>query len=236
MHVYTTEGATLPQGGRTVRFAVGDPSGLSSNSWVVSTSKTGDIYIAGRDNFRESKVSLHRSGVWRLAQTERTALLRPDLVPAGTDRVVDKWEPPPEWQKKPVVAFRLITLHPAVYLSPAQREGWKRSVVFIEPNPDPGIMTVVSVCVIPDGLDFDYSASVGGTIAVLDLVEGTAVHVVAAYDTAFEGLQGLGEAVLDQAGEMPDELLRDGVVLAHGSADDGVRFLMPLPLGLWTDA
>src|SRR5450759_485989 len=90
LHVWVGEPQSLPVGGRTVRFAVGTPGGFSSNSWVVTTSQAGDIYVAGRDNFRESKISLHQSGRWRLAHTAQAAAERPDLLGPDEDRVVDR--------------------------------------------------------------------------------------------------------------------------------------------------
>src|SRR5680860_1897701 len=91
MHFWCAKGIELPIGGRTARFAVGVPDGQSSNSWAVTTSKSGDVYISGRDNFQGSKSSLHTSGRWRLATTQEAALERPDLVSSGTDRAVAKW-------------------------------------------------------------------------------------------------------------------------------------------------
>jgi hypothetical protein len=225
----------LPHGGRVTRFAVGTPLGPSSNSWKVSTTKAGDIYIAGRDNFHGSKVSLHKSGRWRLAQNEDAVAARPDLTPAGADRAVVKWDAPPGWRQSPIVAFRVVILSPAVYLSATDRTDWKRSVLFIEPHPDSRAMTVVSVCVVPDDQDFDYSAAVGGKLAVLDLTEGVHAHVIATHAPAFEsGLEELGSAVLEDTPGLSADELKGHVVLVHGFDDDGVHFFMPLPLSMWT--
>jgi len=57
---------------RTIRFALGEASGLSSLSWRVWVSGA-DAYISCRDNYRVLKVSLHRSGRWRIGLTSAGA-------------------------------------------------------------------------------------------------------------------------------------------------------------------
>lgn len=78
---------------RTLRFAVGRPEGLRSSTWtVLGHVRDGDVYIGSRSNMRETKLSLHRSGIWRLAYTEesgRSATL-------DGDRVLTRYEPPAE--------------------------------------------------------------------------------------------------------------------------------------------
>jgi len=48
----------LPIKTGVVKFAIGDPSTKTSNSWKI-WERNGSIYIAGRDNFQQAKVSLH---------------------------------------------------------------------------------------------------------------------------------------------------------------------------------
>jgi len=236
MQVWAPRGKELPHGGRVARFAVGTPLGPSSNSWTVATNKAGDIYISGRDNFQGSKVSLHKSGRWRLAQTQEAVEARPHLIAEGADRAVAKWEAPSDWRSAPIVAFRVITLSPALYLAATDRIDWKPSVLFVEPCPDPRVMTVVSVCVVPDGQDFDYRNAEGGQIAVLDLIDGVSAHVVATHAPIWKtGLSDLGRAVLGQTPGLSEDTRRDGVVLLHGFDDEGIHFLMPLPLSMWAE-
>ncbi|MBW2673820.1 MAG: hypothetical protein JRD89_10470 [Deltaproteobacteria bacterium] len=205
--------------------------GPSTNSWKITTSKDGDIYIGGRDNFQQSKVSLHQSGRWRLADLQST-----HDVSTGSDRAVAKWTPPLGWKREPVVAFRILLLEPALYLTATDRIGWKKRVLFVEPPADSELMTVVSICVIPDGQDFDYTQAHGGKLAVLTLVEGMHVHVLATHTPAWtDGLSELRVAILGQWPDVTRDLMRDGVVLVHGRDEDSVRFLAPLPLRLWDE-
>ena len=48
--ILATQAGLLPLKKSPVRFAVGDPNGVTSNSWRIWTSKHGDVYIACRDN------------------------------------------------------------------------------------------------------------------------------------------------------------------------------------------
>jgi hypothetical protein len=72
--------------GGTIRWAVGDPGGPRSKSWNIVGSSTADaVYIGPRLQMGAIKLSLHRSGHWRMAWTEEYA----DLVGMleGEDRV-----------------------------------------------------------------------------------------------------------------------------------------------------
>jgi hypothetical protein len=60
-HKLATQAGLLPVRDKPVRFAVGAPSGITSNSWKIWATKSG-VYIACRDNFKETKVSLRISG------------------------------------------------------------------------------------------------------------------------------------------------------------------------------
>jgi len=232
MDVFAPVGMELPHSGRTSKFAVGTPLGPSSNSWWVTTSKAGDIYIGGRDNFRQSKVSLHQSGRWRLADLQVAGSQSSES--SGADSAVAKWAPPTGWKLEPVVAFRILILQPALYLSATDRIDWKRSVIFVEPPTDQALMTVVSICVIPDDQDFDYSGAQGGKLAILDLAEGVRAHVLATHVSAWtDGLPELGAAILRQTPDLTSDLMRDGVVLVHGFDEDSVHYLAPLPLRMW---
>jgi hypothetical protein len=92
-----------------VRFAIGRPDGITSNSWKIGTHR-GSVYIECRDNFQEAKVSLHPEGGWRMAfTTEAIAngkLQRLPYVPFKRDWHV--WDEPPATLPDTVVAFRLV--------------------------------------------------------------------------------------------------------------------------------
>lgn len=57
--------------GKAVRFRVEDPVLGSGFSWVVDTRPAGDVYITCREAGAWLKVSLHKSGRWHYAVTDR---------------------------------------------------------------------------------------------------------------------------------------------------------------------
>lgn len=77
--------------GSTLRFRVSDPErGLESSTWSLAGSKrSGDLYIGGREIMSDLKLSLHESGITRMAWTSRGAVTR---VPRGADRLISRWE------------------------------------------------------------------------------------------------------------------------------------------------
>ncbi|MDB4883276.1 MAG: hypothetical protein JWL95_2042 [Gemmatimonadetes bacterium] len=155
----TTE---LPLRAKSFRFAIGTPNGLSTNSWKVWVQRN-DAYVACRDNFKEIKVSLHASGTWRLGFTEQAINDRPDLVPIGGDRAIQKWRPPLD--QALVSAFYLLAPPASLYLKPEQRRDWPRTVLFIEPETRGA--EFVTVCVV-----------VARTRAPVDIVDGTRAVVL----------------------------------------------------------
>lgn len=219
---------------RTHRFAIGVADGRSSNSWVVTTSPAGDVYIICRDNFNELKASLHHSGNWRFGQTEKAAAERPDLVKPGSDRVWTKWDRPAECGSVPVVAFQIYFPAEGLYLGEEDRVGWKKSVRFVEASADAGMMDVINICIVPERESGAWRADSGTTVAVLDLDGASRVHIVATREPSItygDALSGFADAVarLDATPAIAEQHPA-AVVLAHGTSGQHARFLMPLPL------
>ena len=74
----------------------------TSNSWRVWVEKEGDAYICCRDNMKEIKVSLHKSGHQRIAYREESG-----KITASGSRVWLQWKEPPAWG--PVLpSFKLV--------------------------------------------------------------------------------------------------------------------------------
>lgn len=78
------------------RFTFGTP-GLRSSIWKLVVTKSGEVYLMERGVGRDLKFSLHRSGDWRFAWTEK----RGALTPSGENwaatyggRIVDRWRRP----------------------------------------------------------------------------------------------------------------------------------------------
>ncbi len=76
--------------GGTLRFRVEDRTrGIESSTWsLVGSRKSGDLYFSGREIMGDLKLSMHESGITRMAWTTIAAASR---VATETDRVISRW-------------------------------------------------------------------------------------------------------------------------------------------------
>jgi hypothetical protein len=169
----------LPLREQVIRFAVGDPGGLTSNAWRVWTQGQGDIYLACRDSFQETKVSLHVSGRWRFGFTAEAANARPDLIPPGTDRAMEVWDKPKEFSPGVIQAFKLYFPISTLYLSPGQRIGKKwKDVLYIEEG-TLDVCSVLAVYVTTFPYPFSYNNIRSFSLGIWALPDGTFAQLVA---------------------------------------------------------
>jgi hypothetical protein len=91
-----------------IRFAVGTPADVRSWVWRMWAHRD-EIYIRARDALTVFKVSLHNSGVWRIAFV--ADLERDD---AASDRVITRWKKPGEFAPgwTPSVGIVVSWVHP----------------------------------------------------------------------------------------------------------------------------
>lgn len=218
----------IPARRGAVRFAVGPPDGLTSNSWRGWATKRGDVYIVCRDNFREVKVSLHVSGRWRMGFTSEAVAESSHLLPSDQNRAWEVWNRPPASLPKTVVAYRLVFPTSELAVRPEQRpqKEWK-NVVYIEAAP-PGRVTVVSLFVTDGEVALTHASEPSFCMASLDIGNGRRAQFVAHGDPEGELPQLIEENVAkarsaaESAGiEIPEEAFG----LFHGLQDDGSRFL-----------
>jgi hypothetical protein len=109
-----------------------------SQSWLLKGSKTDDdVYLGPRWDTGVIKLSLHRSGRWRMAWTDEYA--RSVGLPAGTDRVLSRWEPPadlrPGWRHAVTVLVTRESM--AQHTTPGRKPG--KVAFFPPPNEDGGL-------------------------------------------------------------------------------------------------
>lgn len=87
---------------KTLRFGVGSASEYRSAVWRLWV-QGNDVYLAARTTISWLKLSLHRSGIWRLAWTQASAQRSKD----SDDRVEERWNRPsafrPGWTQGPAV-------------------------------------------------------------------------------------------------------------------------------------
>ena len=220
--------SSLPIRHGPVRFAVGDPEGKTSNSWRV-WAEGDDVYLACRDNARETKASLHGSGRWRFGFTGEAALARPDLVPPGTDRAWEVWDRPAEQVPGITRALDLVFVNSELALEPVDRDHklWRKNV-FLPPAPNgyAGMATVF------------YTAgprpvpATGPDIWVADLALPRGEHAHVVYHT--EPDSGAGTELirreaaryLAEADRAREALPETGYLYVLGNRPDGSRLIV----------
>lgn len=84
-----------PRPGGSIRWAIGSRDGARSQSWsIFGNPNHADVYIGPRTQTGMIKLSLHKSGIWRMAWTEEGAVAIG--LAEGEDRVLSRWDRTPE--------------------------------------------------------------------------------------------------------------------------------------------
>jgi hypothetical protein len=223
----------LPIRDRPVRFAVGAPNGITSNSWKIWATKSG-VYIACRDNFKEAKVSLHPStdprapGRWRMGFTTESLSKIAHLRSHDENRAWEVWDEPPASLPGTVVAFRLFFPTSELAVSPELRVGkeWK-NVIYIESAP-PGKLTVLTLFVTTGEPGLAHESEPSFLLASFDIGNGRHAQLIA-HGEAENGFPDLIRRTVAQAtlqaqsrGVVPRNLAY-GYFL--GRQADGCRFI-----------
>jgi hypothetical protein len=211
-----------------LRFAVGTPEGASSNSWRAWVQGM-DIYVSCRDNFREFKVSLHASGVWRVAFTETAVESKPTLQTPNGDRVIHRQKPDLTDKSKAIIGFQIVILNSGLYLSPTQRHKWPKSVVFAEPPLSDNEMTVVSAVVVPSSENLVFPDEIhGAVIGRLPLGSEKTMQLVVTHESNETMKQLLSEAYKNSLSSHPENLPEGAVFLVHGNRSGDIPWVSAL--------
>lgn len=212
-----------------VRFAIGDPSGLTSNSWRIWTSKSGDVYIACRDNYREVKVSLHPSGRWRFGFTGEAVGGRSELVSPDEDRAWEVWDKP-HMREGVVPAFQLFFLPEELAVWPSQRPPRSWAKVIVVAPPPPGAVSIATVWITEERLPITFAIGPMVTLAVLPLADGryvqVTVHLEEPSEAWREHLERQFVEGLSRAQDAGIVIPPDGRLVLFGNSSEGTRFLV----------
>jgi len=216
-----TQNLDLPVRNRPVRFAVGPPDGITSNSWKCWTEKSG-VYIACRDNFQQAKVSLHTCGRWRMGFTREAIKKHPGFIPADRNRAWRVWDEPPAQLPDTVLAFRLIFLTSELAVNPAQRPAKKwANVIFIEAAPaGSGKMVVASLFVTKEDRLVRHQTEPSLWLASLEMGDGRRAQLVVHGDAEGEFPQIVDRGVR----EARSQAERAGIILNSSTADPNNSF------------
>jgi hypothetical protein len=180
-----TQVGLLPIRDKPVRFAVGAPDGITSNSWKIWAEKSG-VYIACRDNFKETKVSLHTStdphapGRWRMGFTTESLPKIAHLRSHDENRAWEVWdEPTASLSGGTVVAFRLVFPTSELAVSPELRrpQEWK-DVIYVESAP-PGKLTVLTLFVTVGEPELAHDSEPSFRLASFDFGNGRRAQLIA---------------------------------------------------------
>jgi hypothetical protein len=226
----------LPIREGVVRFAVGSPSALTSNAWRIWVEKKHDIYIACRDNFRETKVSLHASGRWRMGFTTEALKRNPSLIQSGQDRAWEVWDQPPPSLPNTVTAFKLVFSTQELAVRPEQRvpSEWSK-VIYIEAAP-PKKLTVVTLFVTVGESTLTHESEPSFCLASLDIGGNRRAQLVAHGDPECDFPERVEKCVVEareraisKGMQIPKEAY--GYFLGH--QDNGCRYLFGARIPPW---
>jgi len=165
-------------GDQKVRLAVGAPDGLQSAVWLVFTRRgKSDIYVANRHVAGLLKVSLHESGVWRLAFTREFAATLPSSSPGSDERVQERWSRPnprkPGWTHAMSIVVPVADLwRPDPPLDFPADIKWRHA-------PGPGMESHFAL-MLERGSGYVDRRPGGDVIAVLPLPSGESLWIIAA--------------------------------------------------------
>jgi hypothetical protein len=226
---------------QAIRFAVGDPDGLSSNSWRVWAQPDGDVYILCRDNYRELKVSLHGER-FRVGLSDEGARATSHLRAGGENRAWDVWDRPAPMGGI-TIGYRILFLPSELALTPDLRpeRDW-RAVEFV-PSTQVGAVTVATVTINEPG----YEMTVAGPDRVplvdqhhgfIPLSDGRRVQLTFHHETLADEMLGTlrggyaqARATSETAGAVPGPTGRIFLVGSnpHGHFATEVNYFRPDP-------
>ena len=153
IQVMSVTDVTLPLERSPVRVAVLMKNGSVSNSWRIFVAKSGDAYIACRDNLRGQKVSLHCSGKQHIAFDKSVTEL-PDF---SGSRFMNQWREP-RFHNHAVPTFDLLFPNWGIGLTPKQilqsESKWKKNELLIIGHEKD--MTVISFYIVDDNRKMIY--------------------------------------------------------------------------------
>jgi len=131
---------------QALRFGISDGHGHRAVTWKLWTPPSrSDVYLACRALGGVLKASLHQSGSWHVAYSQKT--FEADVqgaIPSQQDRFMKKWLRPEPITPGVTLAFRIVTPYSAVTSPINQRD---KKVIWI-PNCPPGRATEIDIILV----------------------------------------------------------------------------------------
>jgi len=228
-HFMFTEEGLLPIRKSPIRFAVGSPDGYTSNAWRVWSNKHGDVYIACRDNFNNTKVSLHASGRWRMGFTTEALTKNPEILSCNQNRAWEVWDQPPSSIPYTVTAFRLLFPTSELALTPAHRPPSKwANVIYIQAAPA-GKLTAVTLFVTDGEVTLKHETEPSFCLASLEIGNGRYAQLIAHSDPEMDIHSIIDNGVTEarrQAESSGIKIPKGAYAYFFGRHKDGARFIV----------
>lgn len=162
-----------------ITFAVLWKNGQTSNTWGVRVEKDGDVYIYCRDNMKEMKISLHKSGKQHIAFTGGSGI---EMEPGS--RFWKQWREPQHGQQA-IPSFMLYFPSWGTRLSEEERNKatskWNNNQILVEADDE--LLTAISFIILDKGttLTKKEDGFPSYPIGVLPLHSGKKLCVIAGF-------------------------------------------------------
>jgi hypothetical protein len=206
---------------QVIRFAVidGDRRGAVWRLW--SDAGSSDVYLAVRHLGGTFKISLHQSGRWHVAYSERAyEQLVEGAIASQTDRFVDRWRRPEPLPNGCTIAVQILS--PPATVTSTVLEQLGGDVIRL-PNVPDGKVTQFTVALVPPGLPIPHSEIVGSFVLGNGETLGLLRDVI--NRPQHKPIQGRGTFY---KGRTMKDLARAQNLraIAAGVREDGTRFFM----------
>ena len=226
------DGVELPLRTSPLRLAVLHKNGLCSNSWTVVTQKSGDAYVVCRDGYSDVKVSLHKSGVNRIAFTSESKMTMTD-----SNRVWNEWKRPQlEMTNMIVPLFRLIMPDWSLGIPFREIQSMdqkKRIHVFAETGHD-GLVTVITFHLIENGTTVNSDGGINYPLGILPVGSDYKLLVVLnrlPETNLRQSMENVLNSISPRAFGMDESHIGKRLgLLASGYNDDGTGFIITMPI------
>jgi hypothetical protein len=220
------KGGVLPINNSTIRFAVGNPIDLTSNSWKI-WEKNGSIYIACRDNFSQAKVSLHPN-CYRMAFTSESKLLMKD-----SSRKWDEWTIENEQIDKVKIIFRIFFAKRDLAIPPEVRKGKKwQNLIFIEP-PSNGKLITLSFFLLNEDFRLEHESEPSFDLATYEINKNQYLKVIVHGETfgnIIKEIDTAKEKAIKQVNQASINLPKSSYAYFLGRLSDNSRYLVGTPI------
>ena len=221
----------LPLTKSPITFAVLWKNGQTSNTWGVRVEKEGDVYIYCRDNMKEVKISLHKSGKQHIAYTKGSGS---EMTPGN--RFWNQWREP-QHGNQAIPSFRLYFPNWGTRLGEEERNKatskWNKNQILIEADDE--LLTAVSFVILDKGttLTKKEDGLSSYPIGVLPLHSGKKLCVIAGFEPDGNLKQNILPAVENMNNKnLPLEKYAGKTLYAYASGDnqDGYAYMVTFPV------